>query len=204
LLPEVAGRRVLDAGCSGGPHAAWLVEHGATVVGVDLSPPMIELARQRVPDAEFHVADLDEPLAFAADEEFDLVVSSLTLHYLPDWTDVLAEFQRVLKPGGSLVFSTHHPFMDAQLPSVEHYFQTDSVVQDTWIVGDAVLEVQFHRKTLSQILNAVIDAGFVVERVDEPVPTPELRDRYPEVAAIIATEPRFLFLRARRTGAIPS
>ena len=79
-------------------------------MATDISPEMAKLARRRIGDrATVLVADLGEPLSFAQDASFDLVVGSLVLHYLRDWTPVLSEFRRVLTGDGVVVFSTHHP-----------------------------------------------------------------------------------------------
>src|SRR5215207_4916140 len=84
LLPPVAGRRVLDAGCGAGRNAVWLAERRADVVGLDVSPEMLRRARERVPGASFSVADLAEPLELA-DGSIDVAVASLVMHYLHDW-----------------------------------------------------------------------------------------------------------------------
>jgi ubiquinone/menaquinone biosynthesis C-methylase UbiE len=97
LAGDVAGRRILDAGCGSGPLTAALRDRGATVTGFDSSMRMLELARQRLgDDAELQVADLGSPLPFA-DGAFDDVIASLVLHYLEDWTAPLAELRRVLR-----------------------------------------------------------------------------------------------------------
>jgi SAM-dependent methyltransferase len=115
LLPPVAGTEVLDAGCGSGLLSAWLVENGARVTGLDLSPSMVAIARGRgLPSARFEVGDLGAPLAFD-DGAFDLVVAGLVLHYLRDWVAPLRELRRVLRPGGAVVFSTHHPASDVEL-----------------------------------------------------------------------------------------
>src|SRR5688572_20852553 len=73
LLPDVAGKDVLDAGCGPGVYSEWLVEHGARVTGIDASAKMIELAKQRLQGrAEIHEADLSRPLDFLEDGSFDL------------------------------------------------------------------------------------------------------------------------------------
>ena len=133
LLPPVTGRRVLDAGCGAGRHSAWLAEQGADVVGLDASPEMLVRARARVPSGTFAVADLSEPLALE-DGAFDVVVASLVLHYLQDWGPTLRELRRVLRPGGTLVFSTHHPARAIELSRTNDYFATELVV-DRWTLS---------------------------------------------------------------------
>lgn len=111
LLPDVADKRVLDAGCGPGVYAEWLVDHGAEVVAFDANAKMVRLARERVGDrARFLQADLGEPLDFLEDAAFDLVVSPLVLDYVENWASVFGEFNRVLKAGGALIFSMEHPF----------------------------------------------------------------------------------------------
>src|SRR5215472_2834673 len=97
LAGDVAGRRILDAGCGSGPLSAALRERGAIVTGLDSSAGMLELARRRLgDDADLRVADLGSPLPFP-DGAFDDVIASLVLHYLEDWTAPLAELRRVLR-----------------------------------------------------------------------------------------------------------
>ncbi len=110
LLGNVSGRHVLDAGCGSGPTLVDLVEGGATVVGIDGSHAMIDIARKRLgTETDLRVADLGAPLPFD-DGTFDDVVCSLALHYLEDWQSPLAQMRRVLKPGGRLILSLEHPF----------------------------------------------------------------------------------------------
>ena len=115
FLPEVAGLRVLDAGCGSGAHSVELLRRGASVVGVDNSAALLGIARRRLgPDVALHLVDLGDPLPLP-DGHVDVVLASLVMHYLEDWTRTLLEFRRVLRPGGSFVMSTHHPFMDYTL-----------------------------------------------------------------------------------------
>jgi SAM-dependent methyltransferase len=80
LLPPVEGRRVLDAGCGPGVYAHWLIDHGAQVVGFDVSPEMLRFARERVGDkAQIMPGDLRHPLDLLEDSYFDIVISSLAL-----------------------------------------------------------------------------------------------------------------------------
>jgi SAM-dependent methyltransferase len=196
LLGDVAGRDVLDAGCGAGPLSAWLAENGANVVGIDGSSAMVALARERVrPPARFAVADLAAPLDFP-DASFDLVVASLVLHYLEDWDGPLRELRRVLRPGGALVCSTHHLAMK-EMPPPEDYFATE-LVHDRWEVGGQEHDVTFWRRPLSAMFDAFAAAGLTVERVVEPQPVDECRERFPEWWQRLSTEPWFLFFRLRR------
>ena len=82
LAGDVAGRRILDAGCGSGPVFAALRDRGAIVTGFDSSTGMLEVARRRLgADADLHVADLGSPLPFP-DGAFDDVIASLVVHYL--------------------------------------------------------------------------------------------------------------------------
>lgn len=108
LLGDVTGHRVLDAGCGSGPMTLALIERGADVSAFDVSGPMIEIARRRLPQADLRVHDLSDPLPWD-DDAFDSVVASLVLHYLSDWSKPLAELRRVLASGGRLLVSVNHP-----------------------------------------------------------------------------------------------
>ncbi|HET9732500.1 MAG TPA: class I SAM-dependent methyltransferase [Acidimicrobiales bacterium] len=195
LLGRVAGSRVLEVGCGGGELTSWLVEQGATVTAVDVSPRMVELARSRTNGAAtVLLADVAEPLAFAGDDSFDLVVASLVLHYIRDWVPVLTEFRRVLHERGAVVFSTHHPAMDWLLHSADDYFAVKQV-SERWDKGGRDYDVTFWRRPLTEICAAVAAAGFLIERLVEPPPPPALAEVDPDSYRRIATEPAFLFFR---------
>ena len=104
-IAEAAPRRVLEVGSGPGELAARVQEKlGATVVAVDLSERMVELARARGVDAL--VGDVQQ-LPFG-DGEFDLAVAAWMLYHVPDVRRGLAELARVLKPGGRLVAVTNY------------------------------------------------------------------------------------------------
>ncbi|MBV8151204.1 MAG: class I SAM-dependent methyltransferase [Candidatus Eremiobacteraeota bacterium] len=176
---------MLVAACAGGTHAEWLHEHGARVVALDANDKMAAIARRRLPEEVPVVRhDLREPLPLEK-ESFDLVFSSLTLHYLREWEPALREFRRVTRPGGALVFSTHHPCMglhDNQELGVD-YFAT-GLVEDRWNgFADQPVRVRYWRRPLSAMIDAVVGSGWRIERILEP----RLAD---------AVDPWFLFLRA--------
>jgi len=197
LLGAVAGRRVLEVGCGAGPLTAWLVDHGARVAALDVSPGMLRLARDRVGHrAAFLLADLEQSLPLAAGSSFDLVVASLVLHYVRNWEAVLHEFGRVLRPDGAVVFSTHHPTMDWPLHSPEDYFAVKQVTE-IWSKGSGEFEVTFWRRPLTAMTQAITAAGFVIEKLVEPQPRVELRLSDPAAHEQLSTKPAFLFFRLR-------
>jgi len=192
MVGDVAGKDVLDVGCGSGIHAAALSASGARVIGVDLSAGLLELARERLGDGiSFHRADLALPLPFD-DESFDVVLASLVLHYLRDWEAPLAELHRVLRPGGRLVASTHHPFMDHVLSGGDDYFAT-LLMKDEWELDDRRVTVEFWRRPLRAMIHAFTAAGFHIVRIEEPDPDPLLATIDPDAYRTITTKPQFLF-----------
>jgi SAM-dependent methyltransferase len=102
-VAEVLPKRVLEVGCGWGEFAARVhTELGAEVVAVDVSPRMVELARERGVDAR--VADVQE-LPFG-DAEFDCVAALWMLYHVADLDRGIAELARVLQPKGRLVAAT--------------------------------------------------------------------------------------------------
>lgn len=201
LLPDVNGLRVLDAGCGPGWYAAWLCDHGAAVVGIDASPKMIALAQQRTGGrADLRVADMGQPLNFLADGSFDLVLSALAVHYVPDMGMLCAEFARVLKPGGLFVFSTAHPFFDYLYFKSRDYFAVEQVSAEWTGFGGEPVTVPAYRQPLTHITEALWRAGFVIERLIEPQPTEEFRQASPDDYAKLMRWPAFMCIRARRVS----
>lgn len=191
LVPDVDGERVLDAGCGTGVYTEWLLEQGAEVVGVDVSEEMLAEAADRVGErATLHRADLAEPLEFADADSFDGVVSVLVLGYVEDWRRPFSEFARVLEPGGFLVFTVANPFDEFPLDEDENYFAVERRVKE-WSV-----EVPYYRRPLSEVLNPLVEAGFRVDRIAEPQPTEEFREKRPERYEKESRWPVFLCVRA--------
>lgn len=187
---------MLDAACGSGAQCAWLLDEGADVVGVDLSPGMIEQARRRCAGrGRLFVADLARPLPLAA-ESLDGITCSLALHYLRDWTVPLASFAAALKPGGWLVLSLDHPFSQ---PSNARggYFDTE-LVGDTWVKADVEVVQHFWRRPLGATIGAFAAAGFVVDAVGEPQPDAAALRRWPADYDGLVGRPTFAVYRLRK------
>ncbi len=176
LAGDVAGRRILDAGCGAGPIAVKLRDQGATVAGFDSSAAMLELARRRLgDDADLRVADLSRPLPYPGGA-FNDVVAALVLHYLEDWTAPLAELRRVLVPGGRLIVAVDHPFaitlMHQAAGRKVDYFATYSWT-DEWTFGGNSTLMTFWHRPLHAMTDAFTAAGFRTAVVSEPPPAPD-------------------------------
>jgi SAM-dependent methyltransferase len=204
LLGDVRGLDVLDAACAAGEHSAWLAEHGARVVALDGSEAMVRLARERLDrivqpgsadGARVLCADLAQPLPLA-DASFDIVLSSLTLHYLEEWSGVLAELARVLRPGGRLVFSIHHPFMTGR--DVADYHAVTPIEERWRGFADAAVPVRFYHRPLQRVAGEVLRAGFAVRGMIEPQPAREAYARDPMLAERFRTGPGFLIVDAEK------
>ncbi|MFC3449069.1 GrpB family protein [Amycolatopsis speibonae] len=198
LAGDVAGKRVLDVGCAAGHLSALLAARGADVLGVDASEGMVAVARDKFGDvAKFETADVTRPLTFVEDASIDVITASLVLHYLKEWAPALAEFRRVLKPGGLLVFSVHHPGEDWHWFEKRNYFELE-LLDDEFPLGEYRQKVQFYRRPLSWTFGAVRDAGFAVDRLVEPMPEETVADSDPRWYAKLRTEPRFLYFKTVR------
>jgi len=155
ILDGLPAGAALDAACGTGRFAEYLSARGHRVVGVDSSPEMLARARERVPGGEFRLGDLHRlPLP---DTAADLVVCGLALAHVPGLEPVMAEFARVLRPGGHLVISDAHH---------ELVFR-GSVVHARGPAGEPGL-VATYRHTAGDFLRAALPAGFQVRRCEEP------------------------------------
>ena len=201
LLPDVNGKRVLDAGCGPGVYAEWLVMHGALVVAFDANRKMVRLARQRLGNkVQVRLANLEEPLEFAPDSSFDLIVAPLVMDYVKDWAAVFHEFSRILIAGGILVFSFEHPFVkyfDHQESS--NYFDTD-LVEYTWHGFGFPVNVPSYRRPLSAVINPLISSGFILEQILEPLPILKFNDYDPQGYSQLIHSPGFMCIRAMKSS----
>lgn len=155
----------LDAACGTGRVAAYLAGRGHRVCGVDSSSDMLERARHRVPQAEFLLGDLSSlPVP---DEAVDLVVCSLALTHVPVLDPVLAEFARVLRPGGHVVIADIHPEGVAR-----------GVVPPVRLPNGRPARVATYRHLVGDYVRAALTAGLQVRRCEEPRhPLGEPRER---------------------------
>ncbi len=160
ILDGLPRGAALDAACGTGRHSAYLAALGHEVIGVDTSPEMLGRAREKVPGGQFNEADLHD--LSLPDDHVDLVVCALALMHVPDLEPVLAEFVRVLRPGGSLVILDWRTLVkEIALP----------VVKDGPDGSPGYMPTK--ARLTSEYLAAALPLGLQVRRCEEPrVPSP--------------------------------
>jgi SAM-dependent methyltransferase len=176
MLPDLKGRRILDLGCGYGYFAQYAVGQGAAeVVGIDLSEKMLAVAQQNCAGmpARFERADLES--ADFGEAGYDLVFSSLAVHYVADFDAFCARVRRALKPGGRFVFSMEHPVFAARATPD---FMTDAEGSMVGAVLDYLREgerltnwiangvVKYHR-LISTTINSLQAQGLKLDQIDE-------------------------------------
>lgn len=199
LLDEVSGSDVLDIGCGSGEYAQWLIEHSAAkVTCLDVSQQMVDIVTERFANkVSAYQQDIALGLPKERDDSADLVICPLVLHYIADLTPVFAEIHRVLKQGGYLVFSTHHPFADIECSKTGNYFERE-FIEDEWHTIGQPVAVSFYRRSLTELCQAVSSAGLVIEAITEGCVDPQIQQVAPETHEYLSKNPNFIFMKCRK------
>lgn len=206
MLPDFKGQTILDLGCGYGWHCRYARDQGATkVIGIDASYRMLEKAKEMTTDEtivylchDIQDLDFDEKM-------FDSVISSLVFHYLPSFEKICDQVKRVLKPKGEFVFSVEHPIFTAQ-GKQDWDYDDEGNIRD-WPVDDYFIEgkreavflgetmTKYHR-TLTTYLKDLLNAGFEILDVQEPMPPKEMLDTVPGMKDELR-RPMMLLVKAR-------
>lgn len=191
LLPSIQGASVIDIGCGFGDFCRFASASGASrILGVDPSEKMLGVARDQAKPREQYIIGSFESLS--VNERFDLAVSSLALHYVKDMRKAFQNVARVLKPGGFFAFSLEHPIATCgqggnggwlkdgsgrKVAWKVDSYSNEGLRQSHWFVDGVI---KYHR-TVSTIINELVDAGFRIDRVLEPHASPEAEVKRPEL-----------------------
>jgi ubiquinone/menaquinone biosynthesis C-methylase UbiE len=196
LLPR-PGEITLDVGCGEGRLARALKELGHHVVGVESSRALARAAREA--DQSFEVHVVDAVAMSLPDNHVDLAIASLALMNMDDMPGVVGEIARVLQPGGRFCFSVLHP-VNSWGDAGAGYFETvryTEELRDNYAITANKARMTLHdtHRSLGDYFGALYDAGFLVERVVEPVPDDAYIAAFPQ-AARWRERPGFLHVRA--------
>lgn len=177
LVDDVTGALCLDLGCGYGHYSEFLAQRGARVIGIDKAPLMIQEAKERLSsqyDISYLINDIEE--VSYPDGTFDLIISNLVLHYVKDISSLLSRTHKWLKKGCCFVFTVEHPTFTANLIQDPQQW-LDPQTHEGWIVSNyfasgerhGFFGLKYHR-TLEEYFTALIQAGFQVLRILEPMP----------------------------------
>ena len=206
LLPPMTGLAVLDLGCGFGWFCRWARHAGAArAVGIDISDRMLARARATTEDPGITYRRADMERLELTPSAFDLVYSSLALHYVEAVDRLMAEVHRALQPGGRLVFSVEHPIYTAPTdpdwvvdPSGRKTWPVDRYLDEgprstDWLAKGVIKQ---HR-TVGTYINMLLGAGFSISHVEEWGPTGEQIAARPGLADE-RHRPPFLLVAASR------
>ena len=184
LLPDLHHKRLLDLGCGFGWHCRYARQQGAaSAIGIDLSENMLARARKATGDPGIeYLRSAIEDISFPADT-FDIVISSLALHYVERFDLVCQRVHRCLAAGGPFVMSVEHPIFTARAAQDWCYgsagerlhwpvddYQQEGPRHTQWLAEGVI---KYHR-TMATYVNILIDAGFRIAKLVEPRPSPEM------------------------------
>ena len=208
MMPDLKGKKVLDLGCGFGEHCRQFVNRGAEkVVGIDISEKMLEVARVENCDPKITYLNMPMEDIAALQDTFDIVISSLAFHYVEDFEGVIRNIHNLLKENGIFIFSQENPLCTCHSGGNRwtrdengnklHLNLADYGVEGerktVWFVDD----VKKYHRTFSTIVNALIEAGFTIEKMIEPLPTEELLEKYPDYGDLFH-KPDFLLIRVKK------
>lgn len=215
LLPDIKGLDVLSVGCGSGEDSSHLKKQGANrSMGIDLSKGLIEIAKETYKECEFEVMDM-EKLDFP-DASFDLVYSSLAIHYVENWGNVFKEVSRILKPQSYFLFSCHHPVrfaMDSANNETDYVLKLEisknRITNETVVTGDYLSKrkiidvlgkdtVNTWNMPIGDISKDLYEAGFFIEQIVEPRPMEEMKDIKLSSYTRLSKVPEFIIFKVKK------
>ncbi|MFB6111767.1 MAG: class I SAM-dependent methyltransferase [Halobacteriaceae archaeon] len=202
ILPDIGGRDVIELGCGGGQLTVGLARRGPRrLVGVDFSRSQLayaqDLAKREGVDYELIEGDVTAlPLATGG---ADVAVSAYVFQWVPDMRPVFAETARVLRPGGTIVCSMPHPFYGIFDPKSQELTRSyHNPGPDRREEAGIEPEQIIHYRRMSDIHEALREAGFVLDRLVEPgtADPAAYEGQWDSVPELMAMVPRTLIVRA--------
>lgn len=187
LLGDVSGKDVLDAGCGQGYLSRMLVARGARVTGIDLSPRLIQKARDADPNGrvEYRLADLSQPLP-ELDGTFATIACYLALNDVRDYRGFASTLEALATPGARIVLGFNNPYSSVVREHVPDYF-AEGAIGTYFGMWEQGIKARYYHRTLEQYLDAFLDAGLrLVKLVDVP--------EAPSRTALQGRFPRFMIL----------
>ena len=208
MMPDLKDLTILDLGCGFGEHCKRFVECGAKkVIGIDISEKMLEIAKEENSDSKITYINMPMENISQLNEKFDIVVSSLAFHYVEDFSGVVNNIYDMLNENGVFLFSQENPLCTCfsggnrwtkdengnKLYINLSNYGIEGERESSWFVDN----VKKYHRTFSTIINTLIETGFKIEKIIEPLPTEELLKNFPEYKDLLH-KPDFLLVKVSK------
>ncbi|MDO4431583.1 MAG: class I SAM-dependent methyltransferase [Lonepinella koalarum] len=213
LLPDLKGKKLLDLGCGTGEHLQlYLQRDAASVVGIDLSAEMLKQAEFDLPKFRKNAAHFRlyqwamEDLSKLPETGFDVITSSFAFHYVKNFNQLLGDIYAKLNPQGTLIFSQEHPIVTAyqggerwekntvkqQVAYRLNYYRDEGERNRSWFKQP----FKTYHRTVATILNSLIQRGFRIEKVVEPMLADQME--WQEEFKDLQHRPVLFFVKAKK------
>lgn len=185
ILPNFNNKSVLDLGCGYGWHSLYALENGAShVKALDISEKMLKIAKSKIAYSNIeYINHAIEDYDFEANS-FDIVISSLAIHYVKDYAKLVADIYASLKPGGAFIMSVEHPIFTAEGSQdwvredgeIKHFPVDNYFIEDQRNTNFLGSEIKKYHRTITSYVQTLIKNGFTVKELIEPKPDLKLMD----------------------------
>ena len=210
LVPDVKNKSILDLGCGYGENDKYYKEQGAKyVLGTDISSKMLEFAEKnnKIDGIEFKKIAMED--ISLINQKFDIIISSLAFHYIKDFDKLIEDCFNLLNDNGYLVFSQEHPITTC-IKYTENVKKGHTIIDNKYFglfsdynrPGKRIKEwfgeevIKYHRN-FEEIINTLINKGFIIDKILEPIPSNEAIKNNPKYINQY-DRPFFLFVRVKK------
>ncbi len=211
MMPDLTNKKVLDLGCGYGENCKYFIENKASyAMGVDISENMINLAREENADDKIDYEIMPMEDISKIDKKFDIVMSSLAIHYVEDFDKLCNDVYHLLNDEGYFIFSQEHPLNTATILNEEckgenrieiggkrYYLLSDYNRNGKRIVDWNSCDVEKYHRNFSTIINTLIKNKFKIEEVVEPLPTDDIIKLVPKYEYQF-DRPYFIFIKVSK------
>lgn len=181
LLPNLDGKVVLDLGCGNGDNCIEFINRGAEkVIGVDISSNMLDIAINKNSHENIQYIKMDMEQICEINEKFDMVYSSLAIHYVKNYDLLISNIRKLLKTDGILLFSQEHPYTTAPKKGCAwtkdgsgnklYAHLSDYMYSGKREVMWFQTKVEKYHRPMSEIINTLIREKFNLKEIIEPIP----------------------------------
>jgi len=199
LLGNLQGKNVVDMGCGPGEYTQWFLEQSVNrLTCTDISEDMVALVKRKFSSkVHAYCQNISQGLPLEKNDSADVIVCPLVLHYIEDLTPVFESVCRVLKPGGYMVFSTHHPFADFERSESGNYFSRE-LIEEEWDTVGVPVKVNFYRRSLTEISEAITNSGLLISKISEGVVDERAKELSESTYNHLKNNPNFIFFRCQK------